>query len=47
MVLGEYWSSEREDYNEYYYANYSDYGMSIGHAHASSSYRVRAVRTMY
>ena len=47
MVLGEYWSSEVDSYyNDYYYANYSDYRVSISHAHASSSYRVRAVRTM-
>lgn len=47
MVLREYWSSEEYSYNNYYYANYSDYGVSMSHERASSSYRVRAVRTMY
>ena len=46
MVLGEYWSSYYYNY-DYYYANYSDNSVSIGDAHASSSFRVRAVRTMY
>ena len=47
MVLGEYWSSEVNSYYyDYYYANYSDYGVLIDHEDASSSYRVRAVRTM-
>lgn len=46
MVLGGYWSSYSYNY-DCYYANYSDYRVSISYAGASNSFRVRAVRTMY
>lgn len=47
MVLGDYWSSEVGSYyNDYYYANYSNNSVSISHTRSSSSFRVRAVRTM-